>query len=290
MSISLCLPAARYLLSASDGGSWCITTLSTIQLLNYPKIKLTHYVITHYPTYVCKHWRNLVHFNTIHYPTVELSNTIQYWTIHQLNHPILNYPTAQLSNTELSNSWTIQYLTMQQQNYPKIKLSYFVLVPLSNFCLQVMEEARAIRVQLTLPPIIQISNNIIWYDINIMSSTHPLFRYPITNRFWQMNMRIKKVAFWGVRLSEKKFTSWLLQQWQSWMTLSSVILQNWPPYIFCLMYLFVNNWQVQKVFQSSHICDSSAAGTTYCNALKICDFLFFEWVQYVIKFSKIIIF
>ena len=37
-----------------------------------------------------------------------------------------------------------------------------------------------------------------------MSSTHPLSRYPITNRFWQMNMRIKKVAFWGVRLSEKK--------------------------------------------------------------------------------------
>ena len=106
-----------------------------------------------------------------------------------------------------------------------------------------------------------------------------------------MNLRTKKMAFWGVRLSEKQvYKFWLKQQWQSWMTLSSVILQNWPPYIFCLMYLFVNNWQVQKVFQSSHICDSSAAGTTYCNALKICDFLFFEWVQYLIKLSKIIIF
>ena len=104
MSISLCLPTAHYLLSASDGGSWCSTTHSTIQLLNYP---------------------------------------------------ILNYPTAELS---------------------KYQTVLLCSCPLSNFCLQVMAEARAILVQLTLPPYNPLSNNIKKYHRNI--PCHPPICYP----------------------------------------------------------------------------------------------------------------
>ena len=104
MSISLCLPAAHYLLSTSDGGNWCSTTLSTIQLLNYP---------------------------------------------------ILNYPTA--------------------EPY-KYQTALLCSCPLSNFCLQVMEEARAILVQLTLPPYNPLSNNIKKYHRNI--PCNPPICYP----------------------------------------------------------------------------------------------------------------
>ena len=50
--------------------------------------------------------------------------------------------------------------------------------------------------------------NIQQYDMisqkYIMSSAYSLSRYPTTSIFWQMNMRTKKMAFRGVRLSEKQ--------------------------------------------------------------------------------------
>ena len=106
-------------------------------------------------SFVCKWWRKLVHYNTIHYPTVELSKNqidpLCYYPLSNLclqaleesgafqhyplsncwtfqYYPILNYSSAEPSNTELSNSSTVQYWTIQQLKYPNIKLSSYVLV------------------------------------------------------------------------------------------------------------------------------------------------------------------